>query len=60
MTLPINSNADFRTNVPFRGKVTETKRKLKIVSMMADSLLMREQEKKAYEAIAAAENPKTR
>jgi hypothetical protein len=46
--------------VPFRGKVTETKRKLKIVSMMADSLLMRGQEKKEYEAIAAAENPKTR
>jgi hypothetical protein len=51
---------NFLVNVPFNGKIRETKRKLKIISINTDSLPMSGKDKSMYEAIAPAENPKIR
>jgi hypothetical protein len=51
---------NFLVNVPFNGKIRETKRKLKIISINTDSLPMSGKDKSTYEAIAPAENPKIR
>lgn len=57
--LPIDSNNTFVANDPFKGKVSETKRKLKAVSMKTDSLLTSCKNKIAQEKNAATEKPKT-
>jgi len=49
---------NFLVNVPFNGKIRETKRKLKITSINTDSLPMLEKNNSMYETIAPAENPK--
>jgi len=51
---------NFLVNVPFNGKMRETKRKLKITSINTDSLPMLEKNHRMYETIAPAENPKIR
>jgi hypothetical protein len=51
---------NFLVNVPFIGKIRETKRKLKIISINTDSLPMSGKDKSMYEAIAPTENPKIR
>jgi hypothetical protein len=51
---------DFLNKVPFNGKIRDTKRKLKITSMSADSLFMPTKNKSMQEAITPAKNPKIR
>ncbi|MDH7557658.1 MAG: hypothetical protein QHH18_03505 [Candidatus Bathyarchaeota archaeon] len=59
MTLPIARIQNFLSNVPDNGKIRETKRKLNIAKVKADSALMHEEKKNRQETIALAKIPKT-
>jgi hypothetical protein len=60
MMFPANNMDNFLVNFPLNGKIRETKRKLKIISINTDSLPMPAKDKSMYETIAPAENPKIR
>ena len=57
ITFPISNVNSFKGKFPLSGNIKKTKRKLKIVSIAADSKLVKEPNKNTLDAIIPAENP---
>ena len=60
MMLPNANMPSFLFSVPFNSKIREMKRKLKIKSMTADSILRKRKDTIKHNAITSKKSPKTK